>query len=62
MSHYLSHVFLAYAQQGDRLRNKRVVLKQLQQLELECSKMQKYGDTPKLQATMERIKQLKAKL
>ena len=63
MSHYLRHVFLAYGQQGDKLKNRMLVLKQLQELEAECLKMQKsHKDSPKLQATLERIKKIKATL
>ena len=62
MSHYLRHVFLVYAKQGDKLNNKRILLRQLQQLELECSKMQKSGDTPKLQFLIEKIGRIKSQL
>ena len=63
MSHLLRHVFLAFRQHGDKLTNKLLVLRQLQQLEAECLKMQKaHSDSPKLQATMERIKKIKAAL
>ncbi|HLD97550.1 MAG TPA: hypothetical protein VI934_04355 [Candidatus Nanoarchaeia archaeon] len=62
-SHYLRHVFIAYGQQGGRLKGKMIVLEQLQQLEAECLKLQKrHNDSPKLQATLERIKSIKASL
>ena len=62
MSHYLRHVFLAYAQQGDKLNSKRILLRQLQQLELECIKMQKNSNSSKLQFLMERIGRIKSQL
>ena len=63
MSHYLRHVFIAYGQQGGKLKNKLLVLQQLSQLEAACLRMQKrHRDSPKLQATMDRVKKIKAAL
>jgi len=62
-SHYLRHVFLAYGQQGGRLKGRMAILEQLHHLETECLKLQKrHKDSPKLQATLERIKGIKALL